>query len=171
MSAALLAGAFGGLAFDLYQKLCYGGGKRRLHAFAYLKGDALFALFLICAWLVFWFSCTDGSLRLLVFIWFGVGLAIYFGIFSKRLGHAFDRLKSLLPKFRINAAKKKNKNPSGKLVEDGARISLRLYKKTGSFFQRFKNILNKKTGAIKQKTKSILGKLFVRRKKKEEKEL
>lgn len=143
MSAALLAGAFGGLAFDLYQRLCYGGTRRRRRASAYLKGDVLFALILISLWLVFWFTCTDGSLRVLVFIWFGAGLAIYFGIFSKRLDGVFTRLKALLPHPRKDAEKPKNKICSAKLIDNSARIALRMYKRTDHLWREAKKVLRK----------------------------
>lgn len=85
MASAILAGIFGGLAFDIYQKICYGCGKRQLRTIAYLKGDALFAICLISAWLIFWFTCTDGSLRLFVFIWLALGLGLYFLALRKSL--------------------------------------------------------------------------------------
>ena len=92
MAAALLAGVAGGVAFDIYQRLCYGSIKRRQRPAAYIKGDLLFGVILISLWLLFWFSCTDGSLRFSVLIWLIIGFSIYFGLFRQRLITLFHKL-------------------------------------------------------------------------------
>ena len=92
MAAALLAGVAGGGAFDIYQRLCYGSLKRRQRPTAYIKGDLLFGVILISLWLLFWFSCTDGSLRFSVLIWLIIGFGIYFGLFRQRLITLFHKL-------------------------------------------------------------------------------
>jgi hypothetical protein len=137
VASALLAGLFGGLTFELYQKICYGSSKRRLRPTAYLKGDALFALCLIGAWLIFWFSCTDGSLRFSVFIWLALGFGLYFLTMRKsvhRLLHQIKRLLRLLRAILLPAPRAPHKEPgkarvsfsSGKLMDDSAALLVKL---------------------------------------------
>lgn len=85
MSAALLAGCACGLAFDLYQKICYGTARRPLRPAAYWRGDLLFGLALLVVWLLFWFGCTDGSLRWAVLLWVVIGAALYFFLLRRRV--------------------------------------------------------------------------------------
>lgn len=157
ISAALLAGFFGGLAFDLYQRLCYGGKRRRLRWSAYLKGDAIFASLLVSAWLIFWFFVTDGSLRVSVFLWLAGGFALYPLLFAKRLAKFFHWVKIRLPHPHFGPIKIKNRVQSEKFVEAGASLLYISYKRT-----------SKQTHAISLKIKEKLQKLFARKQKEEE---
>lgn len=154
MSAALLAGFFGGLAFDIYQKLCYGRSKRHLRLSAYLKGDAIFALFLISSWLIFWFLGTDGSLRLSVFLWLGGGFALYMGLVSKKIASILPLEKLRRPHF-LNRSHEK---------ERGKFTSLALDKSASKLLQIHKKV-DKASSELKFKVKEMLT-----RKGKEEKE-
>lgn len=137
MASAILAGIFGGLAFDIYQRICYGGGKRRLRTTAYLKGDALFAICLIGAWLIFWFTCTDGSLRLFVFIWLALGFGLYCFALRKSLHLLLRKIIFLLrlwcamifPAPSVPPKRRRGKRPplsTDKLMDDSARLLVRL---------------------------------------------
>ncbi|NLF80207.1 MAG: hypothetical protein GX572_03335 [Clostridia bacterium] len=137
MASAILAGIFGGLAFDIYQKICYGSGKRRLKAIAYLKGDALFAVSLISAWLIFWFTCTDGSLRLFVFVWLALGFGLYFLALRKSLHLLLRQIIRLLrlaramlrPAPGAQPKRPHRKRPpltAEKLMDDSARLVVKL---------------------------------------------
>lgn len=152
LAAALFAGFFGGLAFDVYQKLCYNKGGRRRRSAAFLKGDAIFALIIISAWLIFWFLATDGSLRVSVFIWLAGGFALYFLVFSKRLTGIFNRSKCRFPHLYIPFSRLNKVRRNGKIVDEGAYLAIKIYKKTDNAFKRFI---------------SNLKKLFARRQKKE----
>ncbi len=94
LSAAILYGGFLGLFFDFYRLLCL----------IYRPGKWLQMLFDLLWWLVaflllflFWFFLTSGEIRLLIFIWFGIGFFLYSFALSRyaRSGllRAWDRIR------------------------------------------------------------------------------
>ncbi|MBS1348586.1 MAG: hypothetical protein HP052_03860 [Firmicutes bacterium] len=143
MAAALLAGFGGGIAFDIYQRLCYGTTKRRLRPSAYIKGDLLFSLAITALWLLFWFSCTDGSLRVSVFIWLVIGFALYFGLFRQRvvalihkLLHPHRRQQKETPSHKLQ--QKKNFH----LVDKGSQVLVGIYQKSSRVSGAIKRIIS-----------------------------
>lgn len=68
--AAFFGGAVAGALYRIYQQML--SRKARLRR-AYWKGDLLFGAVLILLLLLFWFSATDGSLRLVDCIGFCLG--------------------------------------------------------------------------------------------------
>ena len=141
MAAALLAGFGGGIAFDIYQRLCYGTTKRRIRPAAYIKGDLLFGLTITALWLLFWFSCTDGSLRVSVFIWLVIGFALYFGLFRQRMVALMHKLPHPHRRRQQEAPpSKRQQKKDFHLVDKGSQVLVGLYQKSGRI-----------SGTIKQK--------------------
>ena len=127
MSAALLAGFFGGIAFDLYQRLCYGTTKRRRRPTAYLKGDLIFGIILIGLWLLFWFTCTDGSIRVSVFIWLVVGAILYFGIFRQKVSALIHKLPRRQKESQGKLSPKQHPRKQIDLIDKGSDMLIGCY--------------------------------------------
>lgn len=170
IAAALIAGSAGGMAFDLYQRLFYAKGKKRLKPSAYLKGDALFTIVLLISLLLFWFTLTNGSLRWSIFLWLALGAAIYLGLFRYRLEQLFAKIK-LPHKPKREAAEEQQPKPRLKerlphpdLINKGAVLLVKGYQQSHVLRQKQKAL---QTGLIKT-IKSRLEKFFPKKEKKEE---
>ncbi len=164
IGAALVAGVFSGFAFDIYQRLCYHQGQKRIKAAAYIKGDIIFALAIIIILLLFWFVVTNGSLRWSVFLWLGIGIALYWYLFRHRLAKFFDKLKLKREERAEQTAKQPTKKAPKRKLDPTAKAALWM---VGGYKQMQQ--LSAKAANSKQWVKTKLAKFKPKKRSKKEK--
>ena len=109
LGIGIAAGVLGGCAFCVYR--CTAGkfsrkpGMRR----RFLLRDAMFSLGVILIWLGIWFSFTEGSLRIMVFVWLAAGIVLFMLFLRKPLEKVLRRI----PGCKKRSRKKKPLNSSG----------------------------------------------------------
>ena len=145
--AALLAGCAGGLAFWLYQRLCYGGSRRKLPSRTYLLKDAVFVMWLLLLLISFWFGVTDGSLRASLFLWMAAGFIFY----TLTLRPMVRALLSRLPR-----RKKKERNRSKKVLGSARQKTAALADKQAAAYLKASRIVRAAGIDLRQKIKERL---------------